>query len=534
MAQPSEQFVDRTFDNQRGKRVSPMSTIGHGGIAIYGGFLQNNDKNPELIGLRKYKTFSEILANVAIVAAGVRYRLGQVGKANWTFQPASETNDEVASDEAIRIAELVEDILYDMATPFPKVVRRASLHQFYGFSVQEWTAKKRDDGVIGFKDIEPRAQHTIERWDIDVSGTVHGVEQTSPQTLVPIYIPRAKILYVVDDTLNESPEGMGILRHLAPVTSRLQRFEQLEGFGLESDLRGIPVGRAPYRMLMDAQNKGLLTEAQRLDLVREIEEFVGNHIKNPALGLVLDSQVYQSQDEGSTPSSVRQFDIELLKSESSSQGECAAAINRLCWEAAILLGIEGMLLGAKAEGSYALSKDKSSSFALRVDSALSDVAEAIRRDILGPLFALNGWDRALMPEPIPEKMQRASVQEITAALRDIATAGAPLDVEDQAIDVVRTLLGLPEHETINLELDAQLRRDETQAGIAATAAGGAGEPGGGKPNPNGSPPNQSTRGARGAKKPGGRESGDDDGMPTNQDNESKNPKRNPKGKKPKA
>jgi len=55
--------------------------------------------------------------------------------------------------------------MYDMERPWHRVVRRAAMYRVYGYSWQEWIAKKRDDGVIGYLDIEPRTQSTITRWE---------------------------------------------------------------------------------------------------------------------------------------------------------------------------------------------------------------------------------------------------------------------------------------------------------------------------------------------------------------------------------
>ena len=122
------------------------------------------------------------------------------------------------------------------------------MYRFYGFSIQEWTARRRDDGFLTFADIAPRSQRTIERWDVDEAGQVLGALQRSPQTQEEIYLPREKLLYIVDDTLNDSPEGLGLFRHLVAPSRRLKRYEQLEGFGFETDLRGIPIGRSPVHL----------------------------------------------------------------------------------------------------------------------------------------------------------------------------------------------------------------------------------------------------------------------------------------------
>ena len=145
---------------------------------------------------------------------------------------------------------------------------------------------------------------------------------------------------MVDDTLNDSPEGLGIFRHLAAPAKRLERYEQLEGFGFEMDLRGIPIGRAPFSDLAKMVEKGTLSNAERIKIEAPLREFIEKHIKNPKLGLLLDSMTYETSDDAARPSNQRLWDVELIKGSSTSFAENAAAIERLNRELARILGVE--------------------------------------------------------------------------------------------------------------------------------------------------------------------------------------------------
>ena len=441
-----------TFSNTR--RVAPTKTVGASGTAIYGGYIQENEKNTKLTGTEKYKTYSDILANTAIVAAGVRFFLNLIQKAEWSFNPADKT------PRAMELAELMEEIAHDMETPWSRAMRRAAMYKFYGFSIQEWTAKKRDDGVMGLMDIAPRAQLTIERWDVDETGRVKGCVQRSPQTSEEIYLPRPKLLYLVDDSLNDSPEGLGIFRNMVESVNRLQRYEQLEGFGYESDLRGVPVGRAPYAAIKVLQEAGTLSPEEAAAATRVLEDFIKKHLKNPGLGIVLDSAVYEGQDDASTPSSQQQWGIDLLKGSSAGLGDANTAIERVNHEIARLLGVEHLLLG-QTRGTQALSEDKSFNFGLIVSSTLGELSESVNRDVVRSIAEINGWPRELWPKAQTEEIQFKSPKEITEALYDLARS--MLDPEDPAINVIRRQLGLPDALVINDQIDAGLatnRQDE--------------------------------------------------------------------------
>lgn len=414
----------------------PMTAIGAPGTAIYGGFILSKEKDSDLQGAQRYVTYSEMLANVSIVAAGVRYFTNLVAKAQWSVDPADD------SSQAEELAEKVEKIMNDMTTPFHRVVRRAAMYCLWGFSIQEWTAKRLEDGTIGYLDIEPRAQATIERWDVDISGTVLGMVQRNPQDQREIYLPRGKTIYLVDDTLNDSPEGMGLFRHLIKTAKKLERYELLEAWGFETDLRGVPVARGPFTQLEVMVTNGTLTRAQADALKQPMLDFIESHNRNPELGMLLDSMTYQTTDERSTPSSVRQWDVDLLQGDPGTAKEVAAAIERLNRELARVLGVEQLLLGSDSAGSFALSKDKTQQFALLVDSCLKELKETFESDFLDPLWALNGWDEELKPSFNIEKIQYRDITEVVEALA--ALSRAALSPEDEATNVIRAQLGLPD------------------------------------------------------------------------------------------
>ena len=427
----------------------PFSVVGAPGTAIYGGQVVSKEKESRLIGRQKYITFSNMLANTAIVAAGVRYFTDLASKAEWSVEAADD------SSKAEEMAELVEEIMGDMTTPWHRVIKRLSMFTMYGFALAEWTAKRREDGVIGLLDIEPRSQKTIEKWELDMSGTVTGFIQTNPQTGAEIYLPRGKCIYVVDDTLDDSPEGLGLFRHLVKIAERLEKYELLEHWGFETDLRGVPVARGPFTDMEMMVKAGTLSRAQATALQAPMLDFIENHNRSPELGMLLDSRTYQTTDEKKSPSPVKQWDVELLKGDPQGQEEMAAAIERLNREMARVLGVEQLLLGSDSSGSHALSRDKTQAFGLMVDSAIKEMKEVMERDLLDTLWALNGWDEDLKPKFKIEKIQYRDIEQVTGALEQLSRAGFTMDANDPAGDEIRAILGLserPEQEEIDMDL----------------------------------------------------------------------------------
>jgi len=439
--------------------VKPTQTIGGMGRAVYGGFIQENETSTNLRGDKKFETYSEILANTSIVATGVRYFLNLTAKAEWSFVPADHPEGE-------KYAELAEKMLTeDPRTPWHRIIRRAAMYRFYGFSVQEWTARRREDGKITFADIAPRAQRTLLRWDIDEkTGDIRGIYQTLPQSQREVYLPRQKVMYMVDDTLEDSPTGLGIFRHLVAPAARLRRYEQLEGYGFETDLRGIPIGRGPFAAMAEMVQDGSLKAADRIALEKPIRDFIENHIKSPKLGLLLDSKTYESQDETERASNAKQWEIELLKGGSTGFTDMANAISRVNKEMARVLGVEQLLLGDNAVGSHALSKDKTNSFFLLVDGTLREITETVQDDLLTTLWQLNGFPEDAKPTLANEAVRFQDVEQIAASLRDMATAGAIITPDDPAIGEVRDLLGLSRPDEFTIMDDASLTSGKTEEG----------------------------------------------------------------------
>jgi predicted ABC-type ATPase len=329
-----------------------------------------------------------------------------------------------------------------MTSPWYKVVRRAAMYRFHGFGVQEWTAKKRDDGLVGLKDIEARPQHTIEQWDIDIDGSVLGVWQRSVQTGVMLGIPRSKIVYLVEDTLTDSPEGLGMFRHMADPYQRLKQLQELEIRAYERDLRGIPIARMPLSRLKQAVDQEVITPAEANTMIQGMQDMVTMQVKQSNTGLVLDSIPYFSQAaDGEQVSAVPQWGFELLQGGGVGHAEIAAAIDRVQREIARIIGVEHLMMG-DVGGNRALAEDKSRNLYLIANSVLKYIASQTEHDVINVLWALNGFPNDKKPTLETEDVTFKNAEAITAALGKMAQAGAPLAPNDPIINDVRDLLGV--------------------------------------------------------------------------------------------
>ena len=138
--------------------------------------------------------------------------------------------------------------------------------------------------------------------------------------------------------------------------------------------------------------------------------------------------------------------------------DLAAAIARINKEIARIMGVEQLLLGEDSAGSFALSKDKTHSFFLIIDGTLREMAQQVRRDLLQPIWRLNGWPEELLPHISVEALRAQDVEQVVAALRDMAAAGGVLMPDDPVFNELRSWMGLPLLDEETLARDAALVR----------------------------------------------------------------------------
>lgn len=450
------------------KRAVPTTTIGSSRSSSndYGYVVERSDTSLNLVGQRRYEVYQTMVRDVSIVAAGVRLFTNLIANAVWTVNPPEDLDNESLENQAQEYADDAYAMLFDMTSSWSSVVRKIAMFRFQGFALMEWTAKRRPDGSIGLLDIEHRPQQTIARWIRDRSGTVESVVQRIPGG-AEATIPRGKLVYAVDDTFTDSPEGVGLFRHLAAITDRLDLFLSLEEIGFANDLRGIPVVRAPLAEMREELKQFTPgtqayeeADAKRKAKIAPLHEFLQKHVRNAEQGILLPSDVYASKSADGTanPGSTYKWAVDLLNGDSSSFEAMAEAVKRMNAELARIMGVEHLLLGQDGGGSLALARSKVGTFYLTVTSTLLDIAEVLDRDVLKPLAELNGWPEELRPRMGVSEVSDRDIEQVTQALANMAQAGAPMMPGDPAIGELYDMLSLtrPPDEAERMALDASL------------------------------------------------------------------------------
>lgn len=430
------------------ERAKPNAAQGTPGFQVAGGYLVTKERNAKLVGRERYRTFSDILQNTSIVAAGTRHFLNIIAQPEWNVEPALDLGDD-SSDEAKAVAEFCERALFnDCGTNWTRLVRRGGQYRYYGYAFEEYKMIRNDEGRLTVDDIYQRPQHTIERWDIADTGDVLGVWQRSPQTGAENYIRREKLIYLLDDTLTDSPEGMGLFRQIVEPAERLRELVRLEATGYSRDMRGLPIARAP----LAAMKKAEMTDEEVAAATQTLSSFAGIEAKDKDTYLLLDSSTYLSESEnGESVSSVPQWDLQFASYSASGLDEIGKAIDRINIEIARVLGVEGLMIGTGSSGSRAASEDKSANLYLHANAALDDIGEAYERDLFGALLRYNGIDKSLRPRLVHEDVQRKDFEGMASAIRDMTQAGVAITNGDELVSEFFGMMGLTPPESMGLE-----------------------------------------------------------------------------------
>jgi len=442
---------------------------GSDGIGGFGSiwFAGHGESNPALQGSTLWKTLSEALANSTIIATAVRYSLNLISGVEWECTPYPHAKDQAL---AKKCAETGREGLVDadMSQPFSLHAAKQALHAWLGFSLHNWFWRKRSDGLTVISDLRHRPQSTISRWDIPVEGEPWiGVEQTT-RGGGQYYVERSRLWYTADLMISDRPQGVGLLRHVIETSRQTQHLEEIEGYGFDANLRGVPVGRAPLSELWNYA-KGTLkysdddAEAWVEEQTAELQAMLQNHAKSPDQGMLLDSAVFtgKSSDGSQTLSAVPKYAIDLLQGDDMGLEAVAKAIERKTREMARVMSFEWALLGEGDAGSNAMHVDKTAQYGSFLNAITMRLGITGRNDILRPLIGMNhGREAAESCTPLltPSQISTADIRAFTGAILDLKQAGAYIPPDDPIWNIARKRMRVPPQQKIPPDVAGGLLR----------------------------------------------------------------------------
>lgn len=293
-----------------------------------------------------------------------------------------------------------------------------------GYSRNPKTQSRYDDGKIGFRKFAIRAQDTLDHWEIDESGGIHGMWQDAIDgnsgigKLRFISIDRSLLFRTLLNKNN--PEGKSLLRSCYRPFFYKNNFEELVAIGVERDLVGLPIMVPP-----DGFNTANKTNE---DLANGVKRVLRN--------------VRRDQQEGVLVPPGWEF--KLLSSPGQRQFDMESLLNYYDKRIAISLLGQFVLLGMERVGSFALATQQSDLFALSMQGWLGSIDEVVNRFAIDALLRLNNYENLENPPYLAHgRIQEHSLDELSVFITRISKAGF-LTPDAETENLLRLIAGLTE------------------------------------------------------------------------------------------
>ena len=292
----------------------------------------------------------------------------------------------------------------------------------FGWAIGEIVLEKREDGRFWIRNIDPRAQETLDRWEFDqeAKDEVLFMIQRDPNTYKEIRIPLAKCVHVTFRGRKGNPEGQSILKSIHWPYRMLRDLEVFEGIGIERDVGGMPVATLPEEGVVDQQSIDALEEALK-GLRRDEDEYLiappGVEIKPYGAG----QKIYNI-------------------------GE---VIERKKKEILMRMFAQFLMLGMEQVGTQALVQGSQDFFNLALGSVQEQLLEAWNLQLVPYLFSFNRFEGMTdYPRIIWSEPGSVDMKNIVDTLNQASSAKVftPTDVDEDHIRDMMNWPDLPDEE----------------------------------------------------------------------------------------
>ena len=412
------------------KRVRPTSTVGYAGTNTRYGQIKADEKLNQLRGVQGVTQYREMRDNDATVGAAL-YAIEQTLRdVDYKVIPVDDTQ------AAVDAAEFVEDVFDDMKYSLDDHISQALSSLTFGWFDSEVIYKRRSDGRIGVHKLAPRAQWTINRFDVDeVSGDLKGIYQNQGHNGYTGYIPANKLVHYTTTNVNGDYSGRSILRNAYKSYEYLKTMQEYEAISVERNLHGVPKGKMPAEYLAESATDD--QKAVMNDFLTAIKD-----LKNNEQGAIIVPSDPYYNDDGKA-SNMPLMDVELMTVQGTGGIDVDKIIRRYQHDIARTLLAEFVMLGSSAGGSYALSKTKGDMFLRSLESYLNTIYDCLQRQLLPRLFELNGISSDLIPTLKPNDVVPHDLRELGAFLRNINGAGIALTNQSDTLEAIFEAAELP-------------------------------------------------------------------------------------------
>jgi hypothetical protein len=412
---------------------------------------------PQLQGYRAIQTYREMRDNDPVVGA-ILYAIDKLTRqVKWRVQPASSSRDDK------RAAKFVESCMMDMSHSWEDLISEVLSMLPYGWSYHEIVYKRRlgpdssdrnfrskyDDGLIGWRKLPIRSQDTRQEWKFDENGGIMSMVQSSPPDFTLREIPIEKALLFRTTAEKNNPEGRSILRNAYRPWYYKKRIEEIEAIGVERDLAGFPIMYVdPEIMRSDASNV-------QKSIYEDYKQAIINIRRDQQEGMILPA-IYDDKNN-------LMYRLELVSAGGSRQFDTDRIITRYDQRIATSVLADFILLGQSANGSYALSSDKTNLFSISLRCWLEVIRSVFNEHAIPRLFDVNGFRLKKLPTIEYGDIETPPLGELGNYIQVLAGAGVPLFPDDNLENYLRSLASLPEkREEAKGDIGGVQRVEQTQ------------------------------------------------------------------------
>jgi hypothetical protein len=419
-----------------GRNPKSFSERGVAGAYDFRNGIRTDELLRELSGLRGIKKFREMREYDPTVGSVMSAIEMLARGATWSFTPAP-------ADATGEYAKFAESIFEDMDFTFDQFLSDAMSFLTYGFSLFEIVLKRRADGRIGIKKFGPRAQWTVDRFDVDAQGNIFGVWQNSYSGLPNVYIEAERMLLLRPMSSYADPAGRSVLRNAYRSYVYAKHIQEYEAVAIERELNGLPVGRVPSDYLADDAPEW------KKAFVNKFETILRDVKKNQQGFVMLPSDLQEDDDGKLSDKYAVAFD--LVASNGSRDIDTHKVVVRHQQDIARTVLADFLTMGMNDRGSFAMSRSKSDIFIKAMQAFLNSICDPINRKVLPQLWSMNSFPSEMMPRLGYSNLAPVDIDELGKFIRSMALAGAEMFPDDVLESAARKAAGLPPTSARNVE-----------------------------------------------------------------------------------
>lgn len=395
-----------------------MAELGVAGAYYPGSELKHDEFINELRGIRGIKKYREMRENDPVVGSVLTSMDMMIRAVEWDYIPGTGAGAEDGVN-------FMKSIFSDMESTFEEFLSEVLTLLPYGFSVFETVYKRRlgrntrsrhsskyNDGLIGLKKLAPRAQWTVERFDVNRAGEILGMYQNTAWLTGTAYIPWNKMLLFRTTSANNDPSGRSVLRNAYISYHYASHIQKIESIAIEREMNGLPVGRVPSEMMrQDADDSAKAFVAKFTQILRDVRRNEQGFVMLPS-----DMQENDNGSLGSTP----KVGFELMASKGTRDIDTNKVISRHQQNIARTVLADFLMLGQSERGSFALSQSKTDLFLRSIEGYVKSIAAVLNKNLIPRIWALNGFDEADMPKIKPGPVAPVDLDELGRYVSRIA------------------------------------------------------------------------------------------------------------------